>query len=168
MAEEKLLFELDPNAINALLPTILKNLFYLILILIPIIIIIFLINLFFPIELTYLLIIASIMILAIFIIPIIIEIKTILKIYATSYKFYKTHIVVVKKIFGIKTNTVPYSKITNINTEISFWDRIVNCGDIILYTAEQSEEGNIKLLYIKDPVKMEKKIHNLILSHKKS
>ncbi|MBT5029869.1 PH domain-containing protein [archaeon] len=92
----------------------------------------------------------------------------ILDVYRTSYKFYKTHIVVIKKIFGIKKSTVPYSKITNINAEISLWDRIVNCGDIYLFTAEQSEEGIIKLLYIKNPVKMEKKIHELILSHKKN
>jgi len=84
-----------------------------------------------------------------------------------QYRFYEDHIEVEQKLLRIQKRTVRYDQITNISTDISLWDRLCNAGDIILHTAEHAEAGDIKLLYIKNPLEIEKKIHSTISMKKK-
>ncbi len=84
-----------------------------------------------------------------------------------EYRFYKNHMEVESKLFKIEKKSLPYDKITNIDTKISLWDRITNAGDLIIHTADEKETGDIHLLFLKNPLEMEKHIHSLIVkTHK--
>ena len=67
------------------------------------------------------------------------------------------------KLFKIEKKSLPYSQITNIDTQISLWDRITYSGDLIIHTADEKETGDIHLLFLKNPIEIEKQIHLLIL-----
>jgi uncharacterized membrane protein YdbT with pleckstrin-like domain len=164
--EEEISKIIKPSYINALIPLLAKNLFYVLLYILPIYGILVLLS--FLDAINWSLNFISIMyILISFCISILIESWTIIKLVRSTYIFEKSHIIIQEKIFSIKTHTVPYSHIVNTTTEISLWDRLSNAGDLILHTAKNSEEGDVKLLFIKNPLEVEKEIHDIILSHKK-
>jgi len=85
-----------------------------------------------------------------------------------EYRFYKHHLEVESKLLQIKKKSVPYNKITNINSEISLWDRMTNSGDLVIHTADENETGDIKILFLKNPLDLEKKIHALIVKTQRS
>jgi uncharacterized membrane protein YdbT with pleckstrin-like domain len=156
---------IKPSIVNALFPVFLRNFFYVLLIGLPIFGLAILLN--------YLDIFSSaIWVLSLyyfggaFILSILTETWNIILLWATTYTFDHSHIKIERKIFSIKTKTVPYKHIVNTNTVISLWDRISNAGDVILHTAESTEAGDIKLLFIKNPLEVEKEIHSLILKKK--
>ena len=77
----------------------------------------------------------------------------------TSYHFFKSHVTSEIKFFTLKSHSIPYSQISNMRIHISIWDRISNAGDIIIHTADDSEDLFIK--YVKNPKLIEKKILHL-------
>src|SRR3989338_7046383 len=79
----------------------------------------------------------------------------------TKYYFYKTHVISVFKFIKVRRSSLPYTQITNIKIQVSFWDRICGAGKIALNAAENGAPSMI-LLYIKDPYKIEKMLHSLI------
>ena len=84
-----------------------------------------------------------------------------LKLHFTTYYFHDDHVISEIKFLSIKRHSLPYSKITNITSNISIWDRICNAGDLVLYTAED-KAPDLKLKHIADPEKIEKHIFSLI------
>ena len=163
---EKILFEIKPSAINALFPLFLKNLFYNSLwgLGLALILIILKATIYTNWTFTFILILT---ITAIILISLLLNLGNFISLKTTTYKFYKTRIVIEKKILSLKTRSAHYSHIVNTNLEISIWDRMINAGDLILHNAEDSSTGDIKLLFIKNPQKIEKKIHDLIAKNKK-
>ena len=67
--------------------------------------------------------------------------------------------------FIIRTKSAHYSHIVNITTDITIWDRITNCGDVILHTAED-KAPDVVLSFIENPEKIEKSIYRLISRQK--
>jgi|TARA_Y100000310_G_C20284967_1_gene624423 hypothetical protein len=67
--------------------------------------------------------------------------------------------------FIIRTQSVPYTQIVNITTDISIWDRITKSGDIILHTAED-KAPDVVLSYILYPDKVEKSIYRMVARQK--
>ncbi len=72
----------------------------------------------------------------------------------TTYYFYKTHLTSEFKFLVKKKFSVSYTRITNITTDVSVWDRICNAGDVIVHTAE-NKAPDLTLYYIKNPDKIE-------------
>ena len=157
---QKPLLILQPSLINAIIPSILKNLF------ISIIICIAFFILYLPLTLlkiivyntTHIILSLLAVLLIITIIPLIIEL-IILK--STRYYFFRTHIIHEFKFINIKRKSVPYSQIVNVSNDISLWDRFCKAGDITLHTAED-EDPDIKLKYIKKPKIVENAIYKMV------
>ena len=78
-----------------------------------------------------------------------------------TYYFYDTHVVSEFDFFIKDRVSCPYHQITNIDINISFWDRLTDAGDIILHTAEDNAD-DIVIRYIRNPQKIEEHIYNLM------
>ena len=85
--------------------------------------------------------------------------------YNTNYLFFKDRVVHEFKFFNLKKESLTYDKITEINSDITLWDRLCNAGDIVLH-AEGDDTPDIKLLFVKDPKKIESMIYDLINKNK--
>lgn len=153
---EKPLLTLKPNLVNALIPLYLKYTIYLA----PLFILLYAVSVFRP-ELQY---ISSIGYLVLFLlltalIPMIIHVIILGN---THYIFHRGYVIRNFKFIVIKRFSIPYSQIVNVKTDISLWDRICKSGDIILHSAE-NKAPDLVLHYIKDPLKIEKGLYNLVI-----
>ena len=166
MAEEPLLV-LRPNLINAFFPTlikyILRTIFY---IAIPLGIVFVITNSIQGKEINLYWVMGTIFLAGIVLSITILIIKVFIFTPHYKYRFYKHHLEVESKLLQIEKKSVPYNKITNIDAKISFWDRLTNAGDLILHTADEKETSDIKLLFLKNPLAVEKQIHHLIKTPK--
>lgn len=168
MKEEPLLI-LKPSLINAFLPTLIKYVLKTILYLgIPIGLIFMVINLLQGNKTNFILFVGIIIFGSIVISLISLAIKIFIFTPAIEYRFYKNHLELEKKLINIERKSVPYSKITNINSEISLWDRITDSGDLIIHTADENKTGSLEILFLKNPLEVEKKIQILISKPKKN
>ncbi len=163
MKEEPALI-LRPNIINAFFPTFLKIFFKIaIYVGIPLIILDVIVTLI-KIRSDSLAIMIPLIIGACLILSILLILLKIFVFFPKiEYRFYKNHMEVESKLFKIEKKSLPYSQITNIDTQISLWDRITYSGDLIIHTADEKETGDIHLLFLKNPIEIEKQIHLLIL-----
>lgn len=160
LEQEEPILVLKPSILNALVPTILKTVFYLII----------LGSLFFGVfwlmqELNifnngyfqkYTLVFAFIAFLLI--IPVLVKL---LLLYNTHYVFYNKHVVVEFELFFVRRHSTPYHQIVNITSKISLWDRFCKAGDVTLHTAED-RLPDLVLHYIKEPEKVESILYKLI------
>lgn len=166
---EKPLLTLRPNLINAFFPTFIK---YVLKIMVyagvPFLILTSLLKVLGVLKISLLFQIGIIFLASISIAAVSILLKIFVLLPKLEYRFYKNHLEVESKLFHIEKKSVPYNKITNINAKISLWDRLTNAGDLIIHTADEKETGDIHLLFIKDPLKIEKEIHSLIVKVQKN
>jgi len=161
---EKPLSVLKPNAVNALAPMFLRNLFYFLIVSSIFYGFYWVIRFFSDLEFSIRQIILASLILSLLIVFLPLLIRIII-LYNTSYYFYKTYLMKEFELFIIRTKSAPYSQIVNITSDISIWDRITNCGDVILHTAED-KTPDIVLSYIENPEKIEKNLYILISKQK--
>lgn len=83
----------------------------------------------------------------------------------TKYIFYHDRIESEFKFFNVKKMSAPYLQIANISSDITFWDRMCNAGDITLYTTDDTAP-NFNLMFIKNPQKIEAAIYAMINKNK--
>jgi len=154
---EKPLLILKPSIINALVPTIIKNAVY------SLVIVVVLYGVAMLFELGgYMLPNAIFLLIVLWVVLIVGSVAfKIIGLLATNYYFFRHHVQREYKLFVLKIHSIPYNQITNISTHISVWDRICRAGDIILYTAEDVGP-NLILHYIKDPAKIERNIYDAL------
>lgn len=166
--KENPLFILRPNLINAFFPTLLKYFFKIIIYAgLPLIILGIILNILKIISFNNYLMAFIIIFTSIIIATISLAIKIFILLPKLEYRFYNNHFEVESKLLNIEKKSVPYNKIVNINANISLWDRISHAGDLIIHTADEKETGDIHLLFLKNPLDVEKKIHDLILKTNK-
>jgi hypothetical protein len=78
-----------------------------------------------------------------------------------TYYFYDTYVVSEFDFFIKDRVSCPYHQITNVDLDISFWDRLTDAGDIVLHTAEDNAD-DIVIRYVRSPQKVEEQIYNLM------
>ena len=151
---------IKPSIPNAILPNLLRNFFYAIVIGLVVYGIAWLLRFFKLIPYSDLTIKSTIISLAaIFaIIPLLVKI---IVLYNTTYYIFKTHIVSEMEFIKVIKHTVPYSQITDMAVDVSIWDRICRAGDIVLHTGNE-QRPSLKLQYIKNVQDVERIIHSKI------
>ena len=158
---DKPLLVLKPGVVNALLPTLVKNLF----------IIGILSGVYFllgSIELinkssTNMLFGLLCILLVYFTLRLVIKL---IILYNTKYFFFQTNVVREFELVIVRRHSTPYNQIVNITSHVSLWDRLCKAGDITLHTAED-RLPDLVLHYIDDPEKIEKDLYELIQKSKK-
>ena len=161
---EKPLLVLRPNFINALVPIFLRNLFYFLIVSSILYGLYFALRSVMVLDFSIRQIILGLLILSVLIVFLPLIIKIII-LFNSRYYFYKTYFMKEFEFFIIRTQSVPYTQIVNITTDISIWDRITKSGDIILHTAED-KAPDVVLSYILYPDKVEKSIYRMISRQK--
>lgn len=148
---EKALLNLKPNLVNALIPVVLRNLLWAL-------VVSFVLFIFLSLK------IVIIVLFVIFLVPLAIQI---ILLSSTTYHFFKTRVVSEFKFVMIKRTSVHYNNIVRIATNISIWDRMCKAGDITLHTAED-RTPDLVLKFIDKPRKVENIINGLIRKYKKA
>lgn len=151
---------LEPDVKNALIPIFLKNIILTSVFVGVIYSIVYLILKFLKLSIGQYRVYFIIFFVVVIFVPLSIRIITLKN---TTYYFYKTHVVSEFKFFKIKKSSVPYKQIARITSNISFWDRLCNAGDITLHTAED-RVMDLTLKYINDPQKIESFIFQILNS----
>lgn len=163
MNMEKPILILRPSVVNALFPSMMKSIGISLVVTAFIYGIAFLLNLLNIINLTMKFTILSILIP--FVIIALIPFTVLLIILrCTTYFFYHSNITKQFKLVIIKKHSVLYNQITNLKIQISLWDRLTNAGDIVMHTAEHSDDLTLK--FIPNTEEIEHKIYNLIRASK--
>lgn len=157
---EEPLFVLKSDVFNAVLPAYLRNFFYALLFLFPLLFLGMLLSLlhFIAYTVSALIMLYAVIGAVVAILPLIVMIVGYLN---TSYYFYNDRVVREFRFIIIRQYSVIYAKINNIDVKISLWDRVCNAGDITLHTAAD-DEPNLVLKYIKSAEKVQFRIHELI------
>ncbi len=156
----KAIFTLKPNVMNAIIPTFIKWAFLSFIVALVVYGVFFVLNLVGIVDYagSTTMIVLGILVILVAVVVVGIEV-VILK--NTTYYFYNTHAISEFKLLKIKTYSVPYSKITNISTQISVWDRLCKAGDVILHSAED-KYPDLKLKYVRNPRKIEKYVYAIV------
>ena len=156
---ENLYLTLKPSSFNALVPLFLRNLLYSSIVVIVLhFMMVLLQNLNIIHESINLFLIDIFILLFLVFIPLISK-GTIL--FNTTYLFFKTHITKEFEFGIVKKHSVLYNQITNIELNISLWDRMCKSGDLTLKTADDSKK-DLVLYFIKNPIEVEKKIYHIM------
>ncbi len=161
---EKPLLVLRPHVFNAILPMLMKNLIYSVIINMGLFGILYIAEyvgyktgiLQYGVLVFYLMIAISTIIMAL--IPLACRIIILLN---TTYIFYKGHLIKEFELIVIRTSSVPYNQIVDISINISLWDRICRAGDMTIHTAED-RAPDLKLMYIKNPEKIQHLIYGIV------
>ena len=157
---------LKPNMANALVPILLRNLFYSAVVALIILGTLFGVNYtgIFAFSISSIFYWIIYLLLAVSLVHL--GVKLII-LYNTKYYFYRTHVLSEFELVKISKYSLPYHQITNISTHISLWDRMCGAGDIILYTPEDVGP-NLVLEYVKEPHKLESGIYKMVHAAKKT
>jgi uncharacterized membrane protein YdbT with pleckstrin-like domain len=158
--EVKPLFVLKPNITNALFPLFIRNFIYSILFCGVLFAVYTLLTWLKILSINLEWTIAFFIILA-FLISLIPLTSKIVILLCTKYIFYEESLIHQFKFINIKKDSVIYSRITNINLDITLWDRVCKAGDLTIHTADDTMP-DIVLKYIKNPEEVEHKIYSLI------
>lgn len=164
MEKEKPLLILKPSIINALVPSIAKTLFYIL------VLSIVLYGFFWVIEEFNVLNkdLFGIYLWLIFGLTILLSIPIVIKLIIlnnSQYFFYKTHVVSEFELFFVRRHSTPYHQIVNITSQVSLWDRLCKAGDVTLHTAED-RLPDLVLHYIQEPNKIESTLYEMIHQYK--
>lgn len=156
-SEEKPILVIKPSLINALFLNFLKNFFESSIVGALIFFLFYVLN-YFKIYTTSISILSAIIFVAIIFFSITPLTWRIIILHNTTYYFYEDRIKSEFKFFKIDEKTIPYTKINELTSDISFWDRLCKAGDITVHT-EGDDNPNLFLAYINDPKKIENFIH---------
>lgn len=145
---------LKPYLLNALVPSLVKNLVYSL----PILIIGYFLLYYFKIRtfLNFGLLILVFFI--VFMVPLIIKLVIL---HFTKYYFFEDRVVSEFKFIVFRSHAATYRSIVEVKLDISLWDRICKSGSLLIHTAE-NKSRDLALKYIKNPVKIEKGLYKLI------
>src|SRR3989338_3822692 len=161
---DKPLLTVRPSIVNALLPTVIKNLGLGILIALVAFAILSMLGAvcIFEISATTEISILAGIVVILGIVPVALKI---VKLMHTRYYFFETHLITEYKLVKITKISAPYERIKDITMKMGLWDRMCNAGQIIISTTDDSNP-NIYLFHVKDPEKIERGIYRLIKSKK--
>lgn len=148
-----------PSIMNALFPLFLRNVVYALLFVMLVNIVAYILQFFAVITYSSasVLIWSIVAILVLSIVPLLYRIFILSN---TTYYFFNTHILSEFKFIMSDRHSLPYNQITNIEVDVSLWDRLCKAGDMILHTA-QEVEPSLTLYYLKEPAEIERLIYRL-------
>lgn len=81
----------------------------------------------------------------------------------TTYNVYETHITYEYDFITQKKYTAQHNQIVNIRMNVNVWDRLTGCGDIIIHTADDTE-NDLRLKHVKNPETVQKTIQDAVNS----
>lgn len=84
-----------------------------------------------------------------------------LRIHSTKYRFYDTHVVRETKLLSVERQSMPYTHISKVTNDSSFFQRIIGVSDLVLHAARNSE-NDLVIASVRDSNELEHRIYSLL------